>query len=309
MSADRVIRIATRKSPLALCQTQIVVDLLQEQPFSSSVTSVLHPLSTTGDEWLAQSLSTVGGKGLFVKELEEALLNNQADLAVHSMKDMPVTPPPGLVIGAVLKRETPADVLICHLNFSLETLKPGAVLGTSSLRRQAQILNLRPDLRMQLLRGNVNSRLEKLENGLYDGIILAQAGLKRLQISPSYQQDLSQLILPAAGQGALALECRSDDKSLLEWLKPLNDPVTAACVSAERRVTEILEAGCQAPIAALACPSTDHPGSLFLEALVAQADGQRIIRSSKTGQSPEALGRAVAEELIKQGAWDLLKFI
>ncbi|MFM8454934.1 MAG: hydroxymethylbilane synthase [Gammaproteobacteria bacterium] len=304
----QVLRIATRNSPLALVQAEHVKSLLEAANPTSDLEICLKPMSTTGDRWLEKSLNAVGGKGLFVKELEEALLSNQADIAVHSMKDMPAELPPGLIMGAILKRESSADVLISPQSHDLNSLPIGSKLGTASLRRQAQALHFRPDLQVELLRGNINTRLEKLKAGLYDAIILAQAGITRLGFKTPEMppiQNLSPLFLPAIGQGALGVECREQDPSILDVLKPLHDPLTAICIETERLLGKKLNAGCHAPIAAHAV--LDSNGLIFLKALVAKPNGSLLIQAqSHEFRTAEESASEVSADLIQQGAFELL---
>lgn len=296
--------ISTRESPLALSQAEWVKNQL----------SALYPdlevellgITTEADKKLSVSLSKIGGKGLFVKELEEALLSGRADMAVHSMKDMPMDYPAGLTVPVICKREDPRDVLVSNQYRSLAELPKGARVGTSSLRRQCQMRALYPDLHLEDLRGNVNTRLSRLDAGEFDALILAAAGLKRLGLEERISAFLSpDELLPAVGQGALALECRTEDKALQELLKPLNDPQTYSCVTAERALCQQLGGGCHVPVAAFAEREDDY---IELRALVGAVDGSRILRAHGWGSSKEAkfLGRRVAEDLLQQGAADIL---
>ena len=298
------IRIATRKSPLALWQAHYVRDeLLKHYP---ALQVELLPMSTRGDKILDSPLAKVGGKGLFVKELEEALLRDEADLAVHSMKDVPVEFPSGLCLATICPREDPRDAFVSNHFSSIEALPNGARVGTSSLRRQCQLRARRPDLQVLDLRGNVNSRLAKLDGGEYDAILLAAAGLKRLGL----EQRITSLItcsdsLPANGQGAVGIECRSDDVELLSLLASLEDHSTRQRVLAERAMNRHLQGGCQVPIGAYAEIEGEE---LWLRGLVGAIDGQRIIRAEIRGPASQAeeLGETLATRLIALGADKLL---
>lgn len=300
----KLIRIATRQSPLAMWQAQYVQQQLQE--LHSGLEVELVPLITKGDVWLDTPLSQIGGKGLFIKELEQAMLDGRADIAVHSIKDIPVEFPPGLRLIAICQREDPRDALVSNRYKSLAELPAGSIVGTSSLRRQCQIAEQRSDLVIRSLRGNVGTRLSKLDNGEYDAIILAAAGLIRLQLEDRIACYLEpELMLPATGQGAVGIECRDDDVRVRDWLVPLNHTITALCVQAEREVNKRLQGGCQVPLGSYAC--MDH-GELWLRALVGLPDGSRVIRGEWRGASEYArqIGIAVAEELRQQGAADIL---
>lgn len=298
------IRIATRKSPLALWQANYVKDeLLRHHP---ALQIELLPMTTRGDKILDSPLAKVGGKGLFVKELEEALLRSEADLAVHSMKDVPVEFPSGLCLATICKREDPRDAFVSNHFAAIEELPEGARVGTSSLRRQCQLRARRPDLQVLDLRGNVNSRLAKLDAGDYDAILLAAAGLKRLGL----EQRITSLIacsesLPANGQGAVGIECRSDDQELLSLLAALEDHPTRQRVLAERAMNRHLQGGCQVPIGAYAELEGEE---LWLRGLVGAMDGQQIIRAEIRGPASQAesLGETLATRLIAQGADKLL---
>lgn len=298
------IRIATRKSALALWQAEHVATLIRGLP---DVTGVeLTPMSTRGDEVLDRSLQKIGGKGLFIKELEIAMAEGQADIAVHSMKDVPAEMPDGFALVAVLERANPFDALVSGNAATLRALPEGARVGSSSLRRQAQLLALRPDLRIEPLRGNVNTRLEKLDSGRYDAIILACAGLERLGMSARIAAELTPAeILPAAAQGVIGIECRSDRADLAALLKPLEDPDSKVTTTAERAVARRLEASCQSPIASYA---TLREQTLSLESLVASPDGRKVLRETASGDPADAnaLGLALAERLLGLGAADLL---
>jgi hydroxymethylbilane synthase len=298
------IRIATRKSPLAKWQANHVADLLRA--LEPGLQVELHELMTRGDKILEVPLAQVGGKGLFVKEIEDALLNGDAQIAVHSMKDLPALVAHGLVVAAIPVREDPRDALCSPKWKTLENLPRGARIGTSSLRRSAQLKALRPDLQMEVVRGNVQTRLNKASEGL-DAVVLAYAGLRRLGLAEHATQVLSpEQMLPAVAQGALALEARADDAATLARLAKLDDPETRVRVEAERGFLARIEGGCQVPIAGHA---TVSGGQVHLRALVASLDGTRIIRGERRGPVAEAraLGVALAEELIGHGAGEILK--
>ena len=298
------IRIATRKSELALWQAEHVAGKLDELPQVSKVT--LLPLSTRGDEILDKSLQKVGGKGLFIKELEVAMQAQDADIAVHSMKDVPAEMPSGFCIAAVLKRASPTDALVSATACTLSELPPGAIIGSSSLRRQAQLLALRPDLEVSPLRGNVATRLEKMDSGDYQAIVLASAGLQRLGLQSRISEEFApQQMLPAAAQGVIGIECDEDRDELREILAALEHAETKMTTMAERAVALTLGANCQSPVASFA---TIVVGTLTIDALVASTDGRRIIRDQATGPASDAerIGTQVAERLIEQGANDIL---
>jgi hydroxymethylbilane synthase len=298
------IRIATRRSALALWQANHVAAMLQELPEIEEVTLV--PLSTRGDEILDRSLQKIGGKGLFIKELEVAMQNGEADIAVHSMKDVPADMPDGFCIAAVLERANHADALVSPNGAQLQDLPQGALIGSSSLRRQAQLKMMRPDLKIEPLRGNVNTRLAKLENGDYDAIILAAAGLERLELERHIsQQFLPSEMLPAAAQGVVGIECLSDNTALRAVLVELNHGTTVKTTLAERAIAKTLQANCQSPVATYAVIDGTE---LKLTALVALPDGSDSIRDSVTGkpQHAEQLGEELASRLLERGARDLL---
>ncbi len=299
----RTLRIATRKSPLALWQAEYVkANLLKHHP---QLTVELVTFTTQGDKILDTPLAKIGGKGLFVKELEQAMLAGDADLAVHSMKDVPMECPEGLAITTICEREDPTDAFVSNRFASLEELPLGAIVGTSSLRRQCQLRALRPDLVIRDLRGNVGTRLGRLDNDEYDAIILASAGLKRLGLEQRIAQSLSQL-LPAVGQGAVGIEARSNDAELLALLAPLHHVPTALCVQAERAMNRRLQGGCQVPIAGFA---TLENQQLTLSALVGSLDGQSLLRyQAQTTDltTVEQLGETVAQGLLAQGADKIL---
>ncbi|RRV68121.1 hydroxymethylbilane synthase [Stutzerimonas stutzeri] len=304
---SREIRIATRKSALALWQAEYVKARLEASHPGLKVSLV--PMVSRGDKLLDAPLAKIGGKGLFVKELETALLENEADIAVHSMKDVPMEFPEGLGLYCICEREDPRDAFVSNRFDSLDALPQGSVVGTSSLRRQAQLLARRPDLKIQFLRGNVNTRLAKLDAGEYDAIILAAAGLIRLgfgeRIRSSIGVDES---LPAGGQGAVGIECRTGDSEVHALLSCLNHAPTATRVVAERALNKRLNGGCQVPIA---CYAVLEGEQLWLRGLVGQPDGTLLLRAE--GRAPaaeaEALGVQVAEELLGQGAEQILKAV
>lgn len=295
------IRIATRKSALALWQAKHVADALRPLPQVTSVELV--PLTTRGDEVLDRSLQKIGGKGLFMKELEVAMEAGDADIAVHSMKDVPADMPEGFCIAAVLERANPADALVGK---NLGELAQGARVGSSSLRRQAQLLALRPDIRVEPLRGNVNTRLQKLEDGQYDAIILACAGLERLGLEAHISEIFSpDQMLPAAAQGIIGIECLEDRTELLQLLKLLDHAATRTVITAERAVAKQLQADCQSPVATF---GEIDGTTLNLRAMVASPDGRKIIREQVSGPAddPEALGISLSGKLLDMGAAALL---
>ncbi|AZE08075.1 hydroxymethylbilane synthase [Pseudomonas chlororaphis] len=305
--SSREIRIATRKSALALWQAEHVKARLEAAHPGLIVTLV--PMVSRGDKLLDSPLSKIGGKGLFVKELETALLENEADIAVHSMKDVPMDFPEGLGLFCICEREDPRDAFVSNTYSSLDELPAGSVVGTSSLRRQAQLLARRPDLQIRFLRGNVNTRLAKLDAGEYDAIILAAAGLIRLgfedRISSSISVDDS---LPAGGQGAVGIECRTADSEIHKLLAPLHHADTADRVTAERALNKHLNGGCQVPIACYAVLEGDQ---LWLRGLVGEPSGGVLL--SAEARAPRsvaaALGVQVAEDLLAQGADDILRAV
>ncbi len=298
-------RIATRKSQLALWQAHYVRDLLLQAHPGLEVE--LLEMTTQGDRILDTPLAKVGGKGLFVKELEQGILSGDADIAVHSMKDVPAELPEGLGIATVCRREDPRDAFVSHDHASFAALPESAHVGTSSLRRQCQLRALRPDLRISDLRGNVNTRLGKLDAGGYDAIILASAGLKRLGMADRIRESLApEISLPAVGQGAVGIECRVDDRETLALLAPLNDAETQTRVSAERAMNHKLQGGCQVPIGGYA--ELAH-GVLLLRGMVGQVDGQEIVRGEIAGKPEDAedLGGALADDLLARGADRILE--
>jgi len=303
MSTERI-RIATRKSPLALWQAEHVRHRLQ----------ALHPglqvelltMSTQGDRILDSPLAKIGGKGLFVKELEQGMLDGRADLAVHSMKDVPAVLPDGLCLGAILDREDPRDAFVSMQYSSVDDLPEGARVGTSSLRRQCQLRARRPDLQILDLRGNVGTRLGKLDAGDYDAIVLACAGLKRLGLSARITHALTpEEMLPAIAQGVIGIECRVDDPRVRSLIEPLNHDETWRRTAAERAMNATLAGGCQAPVAGY---SLLNAGVVELRGLVGQPDGSTVIRGDISGsaEQAEALGKQLAEDLLSRGARTIL---
>jgi hydroxymethylbilane synthase len=305
MTHPQTLRIATRKSPLALWQAEYVKARLEH--FHPSLSVELVPMTSRGDVLLDVPLAKVGGKGLFVKELEQALLNNEADIAVHSMKDVPMEFPDGLGLAVICEREDPRDAWVSNTFDSMDQLPSGAVVGTSSLRRQSQLLATRPDLTVKFLRGNVQTRLAKLDAGEYDGIMLAAAGLIRLELHERIRGFIApEQCLPAGGQGAVGIECRLADAAIRELLQPLHHSLTAQAVTAERAMNRRLEGGCQVPIACFAIHQGDQ---LWLRGLVAEPDGSQILRGEirdLVGRG-EAMGIALAEQLLRQGADRILQ--
>lgn len=300
-----LLRIATRKSQLALWQTEHVAARLKA--LDPALVVELVPLSTRGDEVLDRSLAAIGGKGLFLKELELALERGEADIAVHSLKDVPVELEPGFELAAILEREDPADAFVSNHFENLDALPPGAIVGTSSLRRHAQLRARRPDLQVRDLRGNVNTRLAKLDAGQYDAIILAVAGLKRLGFDARIRARLTAPEwLPAAAQGAICIETRAGDHAVIERVRALHDADTDARIRAERAMNQRLGGSCQVPIAALALRQGN---ALHLEGLVGHADSGRLVRAQAQGSvdQPETLGNAVAQALLDAGAGALLQ--
>jgi hydroxymethylbilane synthase len=299
-----VIRIATRRSALAKWQAHHVAGLLRAQ--DPGLSTALHEVVTKGDKILEVPLAQVGGKGLFVKEIEDALLSRAAEVAVHSMKDLPAVLADGLTLAAVPDREDPRDALCARDGLRLEGLPRGARVGTSSLRRAAQLRAVRPDLRIETVRGNVETRLKKLEQGL-DAVVLAAAGLRRLGLEGRATQLFSvEEMVPAVGQGALAIEARQDDPGTLRRLAPLDHRETRQRTEAERALLRRLEGGCQVPIAAHAVVVGDR---LTLRGLVAALDGMHSVRGERSGPATEAraLGEALGEELLGKGAAEILR--
>ncbi len=300
------VRIATRKSALALWQAEYVKAQLEH--FHPGLNVELVPMTTKGDIILDTPLAKIGGKGLFVKELEVAMLEDRADIAVHSMKDLPVEFPQGLGLEIICPREDPRDAFVSNTIKSLAELPQGAIVGTSSLRRQCQIKALRPDLDIRDLRGNVNTRLKKLDNGEYDAIILAAAGLIRLEMPERIQEFIEpEVMLPANGQGAVGIECRTNDEALKVLLAPLGCETTRIRVLAERAMNRALEGGCQVPIGSYAV--IQENGEMFLRGLVGATDGSEILTSEITGAIDEAeqLGTTLADQLLEKGADKILR--
>lgn len=302
---QRVIRIATRKSALALWQAEYVKAQLEASHAGIQVELV--PMSTQGDKILDTPLAKIGGKGLFIKELEVAMQEGLADIAVHSMKDVPVEFPSGFGLHAICPRENPFDAFVSNYYTQISELPLNAVVGTSSLRRQCQLRKLRPDLVIKDLRGNVNTRLAKLDAGEYDAIILASAGLIRLQMEPRIKQQIpAEISLPAVGQGAVGIECRNDDAELIALLAPLNHAPTATRVMAERAMNAALNGGCQVPIGSFA---QLQQNTLTLRGLVGSPDGTTMLYASASGPLTDAvnLGQQVADDLLSQGAGEILQ--
>ena len=304
MSDSNTLRIATRRSALALWQAEHVATLLRRA--HPGLVVELVPMTTRGDQVLDRPLAEIGGKGLFLKELEVAMQAGEADIAVHSLKDVPMELEPGFVLSAVLAREDPADAFVSRAWASLDELPHGARVGTSSLRRQAQLRAKRPDLELADLRGNVNTRLAKLDAGEYDAVVLACAGLLRLGFGERIRARLqAPQWLAAAGQGAIAIECRDGDARSQALARSLDDAPTATCVAAERAMTRRLQGSCQVPIAAQA---TLHEGRLDLAGLVGDAATGQLVRAQASGAADEAqaLGERVAQLLLDQGAGALI---
>jgi hydroxymethylbilane synthase len=300
MAGTAMLRIGTRGSPLALAQAREVRDRLATahselgQPGAVELTVI----RTSGDRFTKQALRDLGGKGLFTKEIEEALLAGKVDLAVHSMKDLPSLLPSGLAVACLLAREDPRDAFVSRKATSIQGLPRGAVVGTASLRRGAQVLGLRPDLRVTDLRGNVQTRLRKLEDGVVDATLLALAGLRRLGLAAEATAILStDEMLPAAGQGAIGIECRVGDERVQALIAPLNDPVTATCIAAERAMLAALGGSCRTPVAALA--ELDGEGGLTLRGLLARPDASEVHRVRREGRAEDAsaLGADAGAEL------------
>lgn len=306
MRVSRKIRIGTRGSALALWQTNHVAKILEDRfGYETEIVKI----KTTGDKILDSPLAKIGSKGLFVKEIEVALLEKRVDIAVHSAKDVPTEQPEGLIIAAFLEREDPRDALISKDGISLEELPPGTVIGTSSLRRRAQLLNFRPDLKLVDVRGNVDTRLRKMSQGQFDAIILAKAGLKRM----GHENDITQVIdtsimLPAVGQGSIAVECREDDEEMLSVLKEISHYETQVSVVAERALLRFLEGGCQVPIGAF---GRVQNGKLVLDGMIASLDGKTLIRGRREGnlEKAEEIGRELGSWLFDNGGKEILEEI
>ncbi|MGB5178461.1 MAG: hydroxymethylbilane synthase [Gammaproteobacteria bacterium] len=299
-----LIRIATRKSPLALWQAEHVRErLLALHP---GLQVELLTMSTQGDRILDSPLAKIGGKGLFVKELEQGMLDGRADLAVHSMKDVPAELPKGLCIGAILEREDPRDAFVSNQYTSVDDLPAGARVGTSSLRRQCQLRAARPDLQLLDLRGNVGTRLGKLDDGAYDAIVLACAGLKRLGLSARISRELTpEEMLPAIAQGVIGIECRVGDERINSLIEPLNHVETRQRTEAERAMNAAMAGGCQAPVAGY---SVLTDGVIELRGLVGRPDGSQVIRGDVRGSPGHAaaLGKQLADDLMTRGARSIL---
>ncbi|MEM1244062.1 MAG: hydroxymethylbilane synthase [Pseudomonadota bacterium] len=299
------IRIISRKSELAMCQADMAKkSLLKLYP---KITVEITGTTTSGDKFLAKPLATVGGKGLFVKELEQAMLDNRADIAVHSMKDVPVELPKQLCLNVILAREDARDVFVSKRYQRIEDMPANSIIGTSSLRRQSLIKVIHPKLQVNLLRGNVLTRLKKLDNDEYDGIILAAAGLKRLQLTDRIRHYLNETaFIPAVGQGAIGIECRRTDSQLRDLLKKLNDPTTKKCITAERALNQHLQGGCSVPIGGHA---TINDAQLTLNAFVAYPDGSKIVKGTEQGEASMAseIGKSLAVRLLSMGADKILR--
>ena len=298
------VRIGTRKSKLALWQAGYVKDFLEKH---WGVEVELVKITTTGDKILDAPLAKIGGKGLFVKEIEQALLRGDIDLAVHSLKDVPMVIPEGLTLGAITKRETPYDVLISRSGKKLIDLPPGSKVGTSSLRRQVQIKRLRRDLKVEILRGNVDTRMRKLREGLYDAIVLAYAGVRRMGYEGEITEVLTQFI-PAVGQGSLAIEIREDDERIRRLVEPLNHKESYVRAVCERSFLKRLAGGCQVPIGAFAEVVN---GRLRIRGFISDVDGTKFIEGQEEGSLEEAekVGERLAEDLLRRGGEEILKEI
>ncbi|MFB5662894.1 hydroxymethylbilane synthase [Alteribacillus sp. HJP-4] len=300
----RTITVGTRKSNLAMKQTEWVIEQLQKLDTSFSYDT--KKIVTKGDKILDVTLSKVGGKGLFVKEIEQAMSDKEIDIAVHSMKDMPGELQEGFTIGAITNRVDPRDAYIANDHVLFEELPEGAIVGTSSLRRSAQLLAVRPDIEVQWIRGNIETRLRKLREENFDAIILASAGLERMgwggDIVTQYLEP--DVCVPAVGQGALGIECRADDQEVLDLLAKLNDAAVEKTVSAERAFLQAVEGGCSVPIAGYA--TLDAEQTIHLTALVGSPDGRVILQEQRSGTNPEKIGREAADALLGRGAKDIL---
>lgn len=295
----------SRTSKLALWQTAHVSQALQQQ--NSGLICVTREMQTKGDLQIDQPLPEIGGKGLFTAELDRALLAGEIDVAVHSLKDLPTQPTQGLVIIPVLARELPNDVLVTRDRVTLDELAAGARIGTSSYRRQAQLLALRSDLSIESIRGNVPTRISKVNEGLFDAVVLAAAGVNRLGCQSDVAETFSiEAILPAPGQGAIAATCRADDVAVVSLLETISDQETRTCVEIERELLALLGGGCSAPIGAYAQPPKDRDGVWSLMARVSGLDGQKSVTGQKSGGQAVNLAKQVAAELLEGGASDLL---
>ncbi|WP_096269591.1 hydroxymethylbilane synthase [Paucisalibacillus globulus] len=300
----RKIIVGSRKSNLALTQTNWVINELKKAGVENEIE--VKKIMTKGDRILDVTLSKVGGKGLFVKEIEKALYDKEIDFAVHSMKDMPAVLPEGLVISSMPIREDHRDALISKNNVLLKDLPQGAIVGTSSLRRAAQILATRPDIEIKWIRGNIETRIRKLQEEDYDAIILAVSGLKRVGLNEELITEYlePEVCVPAVGQGALAIECREDDDEIRSILSKINDDYTVRTVTAERTYLNLLEGGCQIPIGGFAYLENDE---VVLNALVGTPDGKTILNEVVRGTDPEQVGKEAAEKLMKQGAREIIE--
>jgi hydroxymethylbilane synthase len=298
-----LLRLGTRKSKLALWQANFVKEKLEALGCKVEIV----PITTTGDKILDAPLAKIGGKGLFVKEIENALLAGEIDLAVHSLKDVPITIPEGLTLSAITEREEPYDVLISRNGKKLEELPSGAVVGTSSLRRQVQIKRRRRDLRVEILRGNVDTRLRKLKEGLYDAIVLAYAGVKRMGLSGEISQVLEDFI-PAVGQGSLAIETRADDERVINFVKVLNHEESWLRAVCERAFLRELQGGCQVPIGAYAWIEGD---CIKIKGFISDLEGERFLEGYEEGglQEAEEVGKRLAQRLLREGGEEILKEI
>lgn len=299
-----VLRIATRKSPLAMWQAEFVQAELEK--IHPGLKVELIPMSTKGDKILDVPLAKIGGKGLFTKELEDRMMEGDADIAVHSMKDVPMELPEGFALGAILERHAPTDAFVSNHHEAFDALPQGAILGTSSLRRRAQLLAQRPDLDVRNLRGNVGTRLGKLDAGDYDAIVLATSGLKRLKLEERIRHELSpEVCLPAVSQGTLGIEYFAKDKATLELIKPLNHTHTEIRTTAERAMNHRLEGGCQVPIGVFAELDNEQ---ISIRGLVGSLDGTVLLTAHAEGHQDQAhsLGVQVAEDLLAQGAQAIL---
>jgi len=302
---NKTLRIATRKSPLAMWQAEFVKAELER--LHPGISVELLPMSTKGDKILDVPLAKIGGKGLFTKELEDCMMAGEADIAVHSMKDVPMELPEGFALGAILERHAPTDAFVSNHYQQFSDLPKGAILGTSSLRRKAQLMAERPDLVVKDLRGNVGTRLGKLDAGEYDAIVLATSGLKRLELEERIRHELSpEICLPAVSQGTLGIEYFSKDQEVYDLIKVLNHSDTEIRTRAERAMNHRLEGGCQVPIGVYAELKNN---GIFLRGLVGALDGSTILRAEATGsiEYPEKLGIQVAQALLEKGAWSILK--
>jgi len=302
---NKTLRIATRKSPLAMWQAEFVKAELER--LHPGISVELLPMSTKGDKILDVPLAKIGGKGLFTKELEDSMMAGEADIAVHSMKDVPMELPEGFALGAILERHAPTDAFVSNHYQQFSDLPKGAILGTSSLRRKAQLMAERPDLVVKDLRGNVGTRLGKLDAGEYDAIVLATSGLKRLELEERIRHELSpEICLPAVSQGTLGIEYFSKDQEVYDLIKVLNHSDTEIRTRAERAMNHRLEGVCQVPIGVYAELKNN---GIFLRGLVGALDGSTILRAEATGsiEYPEKLGIQVAQALLEKGAWSILK--